>query len=676
MKVAIITRFLPPRIGGVEDYTFRLAQSLANAGVRVTLISSIQTSAASPGHPLIRLQPAVERWDRKGIPRLIEMIRVSGADLVHLQFVPHLYGRYGVNWAMASLPAAIRRRTGKPVVTTCHELLSHRPAGLKEHLLQTLYRVQARLILRGSSQVVTPTEWQERQLHRLFPRLAGKIRRIPVGSPIPVAQTNSSETRRPDSGNRPFRLGTFGTGHPWWQYEMALRVLKGLQDRSIPSRLICIGDIASANPAYHRQLLSLETELGLTGSVEWTGSLPSEQVSRSLQSVDLFLALQRSGVTGRSTALAAALAHGLPILAAGGPDADRWLLDSGAMALVEPNDLPAAIRVTERLFSDPQSRKALGAKAQDLYQRHLSWERIGRRFLDLFQNLLADAGGKLGSDLSGETWRRCWKKWQDKGSYEADLLQHRQERGPLYRLLREGFRESGSPRPKVLEVGCGTAIDTLLLAEDPALRVVGLDQSFEALQVARSISENFARHPAFVLGEAGDLSFPDDTFDLVFSQGLLEHFRDPLPLLAEQARVLKPSGSLVVDVPQKFAGLGFYSLRKQWKIRRGTWEWGWETQYSYPELKRLGAAVGLIPAGVGGYGYDGVLNLFANPHLMIDKLPFLRRSRTAQVFKRFYLKRLKRSNDRLWEWLSRRFGHWLLICVAVRFQKRPLSCGS
>ena len=275
-----------------------------------------------------------------------------------------------------------------------------------------------------------------------------------------------------------------------------------------------------------------------------------------------------------------------------------------------------------------------------------------------------------------DPWAQCWMGWKAKDSYAEDILQHRRERGPLYRLLQESLPSQEGKQLKALEVGCGTAIDGCLLAEDSRLMVVGLDQQMGALQVATRIASTFKRQPVFVAGDAGALSFPDETFDLVFSQGLLEHFREPLPFLSEQARVLKPSGSLVVDVPQKFAGLGFYSLRKQWKIQKGTWEWGWETQYSYPELKRLGRAAGLIPAGVGGYGYDGLFNLFANPHLMIDKWPFLCRSGMAQAFKRFYLKRLKKTNDQLWGWLSRRFGHWFLICIAVRFRKKPSSCRS
>ncbi len=270
---------------------------------------------------------------------------------------------------------------------------------------------------------------------------------------------------------------------------------------------------------------------------------------------------------------------------------------------------------------------------------------------------------------SESTWTKCWEEWSGKGDFQTDIQQHRQERQTLFRLMEESLHATGTLPVRVLEVGCGTAIDSHLLAQDPSYSIFALDRSLEAIQVARRISQYFRRSATLFVGDASVLPFPDGTFDVVFSQGLLEHFREPMPLLREQVRVLKPSGFLIVDVPQTFAGLGLYSLRKQWKIRRGTWPWGWETQFSYPQLRRMGASLGLVPLGVGGYGFDGLFNLLANPHVMIDKHPFLRRLPIAQAYKRFYLRYLRRHNDRLWGWLCRQLGHWFLICIVVRFQK-------
>lgn len=272
--------------------------------------------------------------------------------------------------------------------------------------------------------------------------------------------------------------------------------------------------------------------------------------------------------------------------------------------------------------------------------------------------------------MSDETWSKCWTKWASKEDFDEDIKQHLQERKILYRFIRKGLNHLNANTVRVLEVGCGSAIDSHILAEDAKIEVYGIDRSSESIKIAKRVSSHFSRKPAFLTCDATHLSFPNETFDIVFSQGLMEHFRDPMPALKEQLRVLKSLGYLIIDVPQKYAGLGLYSLRKQWKIRKNTWEWGWETQYSYPELKKMGRDLGLEPICVGGYAYDGLFNFLANPHLMIEKKVWLRRLKMAQLFKRFYLRHLKVGNDKFWNWLSQRYGHWFLICIVVMFKKK------
>jgi len=272
--------------------------------------------------------------------------------------------------------------------------------------------------------------------------------------------------------------------------------------------------------------------------------------------------------------------------------------------------------------------------------------------------------------IGDAVWSRCWAKWASKQDFDEDIKQHLQERKLLYSFIREGLSLLTGATHRVLEVGCGSAIDSYLLAKDEKLKIYGVDRSTESIKVAQHISRHFSRTPIFITGDATHLSFPEETFDIVFSQGLIEHFKNPLLSLKEQVRVLKSPGYLIVDVPQKYAGLGLYSLRKQWKIKKGTWEWGWETQYSYRELKKFGKSLDLTPICVGGYAYDGLFNFFANPHIMIDKKAYLHRLKVAQLFKRFYLRYLKVSNDKIWNWLSQRYGHWFLICIVVMFKKK------
>jgi SAM-dependent methyltransferase len=96
----------------------------------------------------------------------------------------------------------------------------------------------------------------------------------------------------------------------------------------------------------------------------------------------------------------------------------------------------------------------------------------------------------------------------------------------------------------VLEVGSGLGI----LAEEvarlvPQGEVCGVEYSSE--QLARAVSPPANLH--FIQGDAHALEFEDDRFDVVYCRYVLEHVADPLQVLREMRRVLKPEGKVFVQ---------------------------------------------------------------------------------------------------------------------------------
>ena len=91
----------------------------------------------------------------------------------------------------------------------------------------------------------------------------------------------------------------------------------------------------------------------------------------------------------------------------------------------------------------------------------------------------------------------------------------------------------------ILDLGCGAG--TFLL-DDRSLAVVRVDLERPGGRVA-----NFAQ------ADAAQLPFPADYFDAVFSNHSLEHFHNLTGALKEIGRVVKPSGSLYVAVPDSNA---------------------------------------------------------------------------------------------------------------------------
>src|SRR5262249_12124387 len=134
---------------------------------------------------------------------------------------------------------------------------------------------------------------------------------------------------------------------------------------------------------------------------------------------------------------------------------------------------------------------------------------------------------------------------------------------------------------RVLEVGAGSGRDSLELVRHGA-EVWVVDYTPSALRLIGRQPGGVALRRA--CADAFRLPFADGSFDAVFHQGLLEHFRNPGELLVENARVLAPGGILLVDVPQKWH---YYTPLKHALIAMGRWFAGWETEFSIRELRRL-----------------------------------------------------------------------------------------
>jgi ubiquinone/menaquinone biosynthesis C-methylase UbiE len=142
---------------------------------------------------------------------------------------------------------------------------------------------------------------------------------------------------------------------------------------------------------------------------------------------------------------------------------------------------------------------------------------------------------------------------------------------------------------KILEVGAGTGRDSLALARAGATVFI-LDYSEESLKIGTELAIEASGNLHLVQGDAFNSPFPNEIFDIVFHQGLAEHFKDPLPLLKENTRLLKKGGFCLCDVPQTFH---IYTIIKHILIAFDKWFAGWETEFTMPQLKKLMKNAGL-----------------------------------------------------------------------------------
>ena len=106
-----------------------------------------------------------------------------------------------------------------------------------------------------------------------------------------------------------------------------------------------------------------------------------------------------------------------------------------------------------------------------------------------------------------------------------------------------------APGERVVDVGCGAGIDSLIAAKmvGPRGEVIGVDMTPEMLDRARRSAEEAGfTHAHFHQGLAESLPVEDAWADVIISNGVVNLFPDKFSALQEMARVLKPGGRLQI----------------------------------------------------------------------------------------------------------------------------------
>jgi 2-polyprenyl-3-methyl-5-hydroxy-6-metoxy-1,4-benzoquinol methylase len=126
-----------------------------------------------------------------------------------------------------------------------------------------------------------------------------------------------------------------------------------------------------------------------------------------------------------------------------------------------------------------------------------------------------------------------------------------------------------------LDAGSGTGLNSLALAARGA-RVTLLDVARPALDIAKAYYDEQGLEATFVQGSIFELPFPDESFDVVWNTGVIEHFEPAERRLAvrEMLRVMKSDGAMVTVNPNASARI--YRFAKEWAERHGRWDVGFE----------------------------------------------------------------------------------------------------
>jgi 2-polyprenyl-3-methyl-5-hydroxy-6-metoxy-1,4-benzoquinol methylase len=171
----------------------------------------------------------------------------------------------------------------------------------------------------------------------------------------------------------------------------------------------------------------------------------------------------------------------------------------------------------------------------------------------------------------------------------------------------------------LLDLGCNWGRWTIA-ASRAGFRATGIDPARKAVEAARRVAGQLGVDAEYVVGDARELPFPDESFDVVFSYSVLQHLaKDDVRRAIEGIRrVLRPGGTVWIEMPNAH---GLLNLARQ--IRRGfSAGSGQDVRYwSRAELREAFGVLGPVDLSA-----DGFLTINPQPS-DLDLLP--RRSRAV-----------------------------------------------
>jgi len=243
-------------------------------------------------------------------------------------------------------------------------------------------RYAVRNILNASSAVVTESNNIKDCAIRYY-KPSKEINVVPVGIPLPrLAHTDRKELSLKKDGNYLVSVGRFVKRKG---YTFLLKSLKILKDAGIAPRLILIGD------GPERENLEKEaTELGITGSVMFTGDINDEKKFQFLEASDIYVL--PSIHEGFGIVLLEAMYAGLPIAATNNGGQTDIVKEMKNGLLVPPKDPEALAKAIETLLNNNELRASIAKyNKEDVKNYNISG--IANRYLDLYNRTIAKCVG-------------------------------------------------------------------------------------------------------------------------------------------------------------------------------------------------------------------------------------------------------------------------------------------
>ena len=207
---------------------------------------------------------------------------------------------------------------------------------------------------------------------------------------------------------------------------------------------------------------------------------------------------------------------------------------------------------------------------------------------------------------------------------------------------------------KVLEIGFGIGTDLVSFAKEGA-EVCGIDITEEHFRLARRNFECQGLRAELKLCDAAAIDYPANSFDIVYSLGVLHHTPDTIRCVSEAYRVLKPGGRLILALYHTWSAFHIVNVLLDQGLLHG-------------KLRRLGyrGLLSTVERGADGVGVAPLVKTYDKRQLRCMLADFSAVELKVAHFRRDHVPHLGRFIPTSWEEpLGARFG-WYLVAFATK----------
>ena len=407
----------------------------------------------------------------------------------------------------------------------------------------------------------------------------GPIAQIPHGAWLPAADRMAYRSRLGLDETTPL-VGIFGHLKPYKRIPESLRAFRRLIRLEPRAKMILVGE-----PHPDLPVASLLRSLDLEASVRLLGFTPIEDFTGYMAACDVVLNLRYPTVGETSGSLLRALGLGKPVLVSD-VGAFSELPDEICLKVaVGPGEEDLIFEYLNLLVSRPDLARALGERARCWVERECNWPLVARRYATFLQAVVEgrqwvppqpapppEPPPTVPSPPKSD-YVLAWTPAPEARQY---VETHRTR---LEIIL--AMTPAGGPQDRILEMGAylqiTPALKTRLGYGEVRGCYLGPAGHTEHHELVSEEGESFQCDVDLFDAERDPFPYPDGWFATVLCCELLEHLaRDPMHMMVEINRVLRPGGHLLLTTPN------IASLRSIAAILQG-YHPGLFTHYVHPD---------------------------------------------------------------------------------------------